>query len=115
MSDETEARLTEIRVRVESDKDKNWAPQFRSRPHVEEDRAWLLELVAELQKQLRVTYCSYCGADFPLDDSAAAVTEHIRTCEHHPMRRVERENLAIRERVRELEYQIENNPNRYSW
>jgi len=41
----TEERLADIRTRVESDKNKNWAPQFRSREHLEEDRAWLLELV----------------------------------------------------------------------
>lgn len=33
------------------------------------------------------TYCAYCGQRYPLDDKAAAlVTEHIYTCEKHPMR-----------------------------
>ena len=36
------------------------------------------------------TYCAYCGAEYPLDDSAATlVGEHIKTCEKHPMRKVE--------------------------
>jgi len=36
------------------------------------------------------TYCAYCGAEYPLDDNAAAqVSEHIKTCEKHPMRAVE--------------------------
>ena len=36
------------------------------------------------------TYCAYCGAEFPLDDDAASqVSEHIKTCEKHPMRKVE--------------------------
>ena len=42
------------------------------------------------------TYCAYCGARFPLDDQAASlVTEHIYTCEKHPMRthEMQREEL----------------------
>ncbi len=36
------------------------------------------------------TYCAYCGAEYPLDDDAATlVSEHIKTCEKHPMRAVE--------------------------
>lgn len=37
------------------------------------------------------TYCAYCGAEYPLDDAAAQVSEHIKTCEKHPMRAVEAE------------------------
>ena len=38
------------------------------------------------------TYCAYCGAEYPLDDKAAAqVSEHIKTCEKHPMRAAEAE------------------------
>lgn len=38
------------------------------------------------------TYCAYCGAEYPLDDAAATlVSEHIKTCEKHPMRAVEAE------------------------
>lgn len=52
------------------------------------------------------TYCAYCGAEFPLDGSAFDVTQHIRSCEHHPMRVVERDNALLRERVRELEDEL---------
>lgn len=47
------------------------------------------------EQQLAVqdaTYCAYCGARFHLDDKAATfVTEHIYTCEKHPMRIPERQ------------------------
>ena len=37
------------------------------------------------------TYCAYCGAEYPLDDAAATlVSEHIKTCEKHPMRETEK-------------------------
>ena len=57
----------------------------------------IVDMNDDLQKELdriRVvndkTYCAYCGADFPLDDDAASmVSEHIKTCEKHPMRKVE--------------------------
>jgi len=38
------------------------------------------------------TYCAYCGAEFDLGDADAAttaVTEHIYSCEKHPMRELE--------------------------
>lgn len=38
----------------------------------------------------RRTYCAYCGAEFLADGEAAEqVSEHIRTCEKHPMRALE--------------------------
>jgi len=38
------------------------------------------------------TYCAYCGEKYPLDDKAAtAVSEHIKTCKKHPMRKLEEE------------------------
>jgi hypothetical protein len=45
------------------------------------------------QAQLGVTYCAYCGAQFPMDapDLTALVTGHIHSCTEHPMRAVERE------------------------
>ena len=44
----------------------------------------------------QATYCAYCGERFPLDDHAAsAVTEHINTCEKHPMRIPERQQDGL--------------------
>lgn len=49
-------------------------------------------------------YCAYCGAEYPLDDNAAAqVSEHIKTCEKHPMRAVEARAEAAEARVHELQ------------
>lgn len=51
------------------------------------------------------TYCAYCGAEYPLDDNAAAqVSEHIKTCEKHPMRAAE----ARAERYEDALQQIHN-------
>ena len=48
--------------------------------------------VARLQAENDRTYCAYCGEAFIRDDQAASrVSEHIRTCEKHPMRKVELE------------------------
>lgn len=53
--------------------------------------------IAELET---TTYCAYCGARFTLDDKAAAqVTEHIYTCEKHPMRQLEAERDTQRELI----------------
>lgn len=62
------------------------------------DAAWadIDAQVKELQEQndclCRKTFCAYCGEEFPLDTvTAEQVGEHIRICEKHPMRIVERE------------------------
>lgn len=52
--------------------------------------------VERLREELRgrdnCTYCAYCGERFGLDDAAATlVSNHIASCEKHPMRVVERE------------------------
>ena len=48
------------------------------------------------------TYCAYCGAKFPLDNDAAhLVSEHIRTCEKHPMRHAESEIKRLMDEVKE--------------
>ena len=59
---------------------------------VERDAAvrWLEEYKSK-------TYCAYCGATFNIDSDAAHVTEHIRTCPHHPMRELEAENKRLKE------------------
>lgn len=38
---------------------------------------------------INFTYCAYCGKEFPMDDDASDVSEHIATCPKHPMRDVE--------------------------
>jgi|GEM_PF-3643936 len=49
-----------------------------------------------LEEYKSKTYCAYCGATFNIDSDAAHVTEHIRTCPHHPMRELEAENTRLR-------------------
>ena len=49
------------------------------------------------------TYCAYCGEFFPADGdgrSTDAVTEHIRTCDKHPMREPEAEVERLKEQLR---------------
>jgi hypothetical protein len=36
------------------------------------------------------TYCAYCGYEIHGDDGVGKVSEHIKTCEHHPMRKAEK-------------------------
>lgn len=43
------------------------------------------------------TYCAYCNEVFTIDDAAVKVTQHIQECEQHPMRRLEQENLYLRQ------------------
>ena len=50
-----------------------------------------------LEEYKSKTYCAYCGATFNIDSDATHVTEHIRTCPHHPMRALEAENKRLRE------------------
>lgn len=55
----------------------------------------LAEAKAEIERRNTETYCAYCGKRYPLDDQAATlVSEHIRTCEKHPMREVESQLAA---------------------
>jgi len=93
--------------------------------------SWLLSRLSDMEQRAleaerrareleTSTYCAYCGEKFLLDDSAATkVTEHIYSCEKHPMREIERraqeaeanwdanalkgQNDALRVRVRQLE------------
>jgi len=44
------------------------------------------KLQAEVDRLKSMTYCAYCGEEFPIDDDAGEVSEHIRTCDKHPMR-----------------------------
>lgn len=82
-----EQRLEEIRV----------AEYETCTGECNDDREWLLELVDQQAEQLKRTYCTYCGAEFPLDDDAGnQVTEHIFTCKQHPM-------WGLQEQVREME------------
>ena len=69
-----------------------------------ESRAQGLEVerdaaVKWLEEYKSKTYCAYCGAIFNIDSDASHVSEHIRTCPHHPMRELEAENKRLRELV----------------
>ena len=51
----------------------------------------------DVERLTGFTYCAYCGAEFPIDGDAADVSNHIRTCEKHPMRQTEVERDRYRE------------------
>ena len=66
-----------------------------------ESRAQGLEVerdaaVKWLEEYKSKTYCAYCGAIFNIDSDASHVSEHIRTCPHHPMRELEAANKRLR-------------------
>jgi hypothetical protein len=61
----------------------------------DEAREW----VEKLQRTTQTLTCVYCGKEYPPGTPAhgsEVLTEHIRACEKHPMRKVE----ADRERLR---------------
>lgn len=48
----------------------------------------------------RVLTCIYCGHEYPQDtptSGSKVLTDHIKTCELHPMRRIEADNAKLRE------------------
>ena len=47
----------------------------------------------------RVLTCVYCGAEYPQDTPAwgsNVLTEHIKVCEKHPMRKLEQDKTKLR-------------------
>jgi hypothetical protein len=60
----------------------------------DEARAW----VERLQKTTQTLTCVYCGKEYPPNTPASgspALTEHIKTCEKHPMRLLEEKNKRL--------------------
>ena len=57
-----------------------------------------------LEEYKSKAYCAYCGAIFNLDSDASHVSEHIRTCPHHPMRELEAENERLREALKYIAF-----------
>ena len=109
------AKLTAERDKLEAEKDKlrddlskdkailqNLLYREREEKRALEDA--MTDLQAErdaavrwLEEYKSKTYCAYCGAIFNIDSDASHVSEHIRTCPHHPMRELEAENKRLRE------------------
>jgi len=57
------------------------------------------ERLSETPPAARVLTCVYCGHEYPQDTPAAGaeiLTEHIRQCEKHPMRKLESDNATLR-------------------
>lgn len=49
-----------------------------------------------LRKENGSTYCAYCGAEYYRENaSIAEIRDHIKVCEHHPMRKLEAENERL--------------------
>ena len=57
---------------------------------------------AALEAWKSMTYCAYCGFESPLDVDTSLISEHIRTCEKHPIREYENQITALRSKVEEL-------------
>jgi len=57
-----------------------------------------------------VVTCVYCGHEYPDGTPASQherLTAHIRVCDKHPMRPLESENAQLKERVKELEAELD--------
>lgn len=55
--------------------------------------------VQESHPESRVLTCVYCGHEYPQDTPAAGseiLTDHIRQCEKHPMRKLESDRTVLR-------------------
>lgn len=53
----------------------------------------------------RVLTCVYCGHEYPQDTPAwgnQVLTDHIKVCEKHPMRKLEDDNAKLRKALAEL-------------
>jgi len=62
-------------------------------------KAW----VRSLQSQTQVLTCVYCGKEYPPGTpthGADTLTDHIRVCDKHPMRELEREIERLRQELR---------------
>lgn len=61
----------------------------------DEAREW----VKRLQRDTQTLTCVYCGQMYPPNTpthGSEVLTEHIKVCEKHPMRKVEEENKILK-------------------
>jgi len=62
----------------------------------------------ELREWCKATRCAYCDETIGVDDDIATkLTEHIRICSKHPMRAIEAERDANKNRIAELRAQLD--------
>ena len=70
-------------------------------------RARLAEVERENARLKGKTYCAFCGHEVELDDEAASgIALHLRTCAKHPMREVEAQRDAEKQRADRAEATI---------
>ena len=53
----------------------------------------------------RIVTCVYCGQEYPdgtPTSGANVLTEHIKACEKHPMRKLEAQNQIMREFIQDI-------------
>lgn len=50
-----------------------------------EEVAMLKKENEELRRKTNFTYCAYCGKEYPLDTDGSLISEHIKTCDKHPL------------------------------
>jgi hypothetical protein len=73
-----------------------------------------LRRAIDAEARLAATYCAYCGHEVRIDADASLISEHIRTCEKHPMRDVEAERDALAAAATRLAAQVEESAGRLS-
>lgn len=57
----------------------------------------------EMASNSRVLTCVYCGMEYPQDTpahGAQILTDHIKVCEKHPMRELEKQNREMRNLIK---------------
>ena len=83
------------RLRAELGEESGW------RLAAEEAQRKLAEAERRLAEGTAFTYCAYCGAKFAADGEHATddVSQHICTCQKHPMRQVEAQRDAEKARA----------------
>lgn len=64
--------------------------------------------VSRLRERQTLTYCAFCGEQFPIDNDAGSQVEaHIKVCEKHPMKAVLAENVEFRQRLAASQKRVE--------
>ena len=67
---------------------------------------------------MKIVTCVYCGHRYPEGTpphGAKILTEHIRVCKKHPMRKLEIENVKLRKIIEKLHAKLEATAEELGW
>ncbi len=103
----TDVDLAELAFRLAAERDQAWRERDEARAFAEKAAQQYNELLAAANAA-RVT-CAFCGEEYPRGTPRhgdGELAEHIRSCEQHPMRAVERERDELAEQLADLRWRM---------